>query len=103
MNWKPMIAAAALAAALVPAAAQAQSISAVEGARAKDRQGAYLSREDRDNLRRYGSNDDYGYGGYGYGYSTYGYGAPVYGGAYYDDDYGYGYGYGPSVGIYIGD
>ena len=101
MNWRPILAAAALATALAPAAAQAQSISAVEGARAKDRQGAYLTREDRDNLRRYGGNDDYGYGGYGYGggYSTYGYGAPVYGGAYYDDDYGYG----PSVGIYIGN
>ena len=103
MNLKPMIAAAALAAALVPAAAQAQSIGAVEGARAKDRQGAYLTREDRDNLRRYGGNDDYGYGGYGgygdYGYGGFSYGPPVYGGAYYDDDYSYG----PSVGIYIGD
>jgi hypothetical protein len=97
MNWRPILAAAALATALAPAAAQAQSIGAVEGARAKDRQGAYLTREDRDNLRRYGGNEDYGYGGYGYG--GYGYGPPVYGGAYDDDDYGYG----SSVGIYIGD
>ena len=96
MNWRPILAAAALATALAPAAAQAQSISAVEGARAKDRQGAYLTREDRDNLRRYGGNDDYGYGGYG----GYGYGPSVYDGAFYDDGY---YGYGPSVGIYIGD
>jgi hypothetical protein len=100
MNWKFPIAAAAMAVMMVPSLAQADSsIGAVEGARAKERQGAYLTRQDRDNLRRYGSNDDYGYGGYSGGYDTYGYGPPVYRGAYYDD----GYGYGPSVGIYIGD
>jgi hypothetical protein len=100
MKWTCAIAAAAMAFALAPATAQADSsIGAVEGARAKERQGAYLTRQDRDNLRRYGSNDDYGYGGYG---PSYGY-APYYGGAYYGGDYDYGYGYGPRVGIYIGD
>ncbi len=102
MTWKFPIAVAAMAAMMAPSMAQADlSIGAVEGARAKERQGAYLTRQDRDNLRRYGSNDDYGYGGYYGGYDSYGYGPPVYRGAYYDD--GYGYGYGPSVGIYIGD
>lgn len=97
MNWKCGIAGAAMALLLAPAAAQANSISSVEGARAKERQGAYLSGQDVEQLRRYGGNDDYGYG---FGYDSYGYGPPVYGGAYYYDD-GY-YDYGPSVGIYIG-
>jgi hypothetical protein len=98
MNWKCAIAGLAVAMMLAPATAQADSsIGAVEGARAKERQGAYLTREDRDNLRRYGGNDDdYRYGGYG----GYGYGPYAYPRAY--DDGGY-YGYGPSVGIYIGD
>lgn len=75
---------AVLAAALSIPAVQADDITSVEGARAKDRQGAYLTRQDREQLRRHGNNDDYGYrGGYGYGYGSYGYG-------------------GPSVGIYIG-
>lgn len=77
--------------------AQAQSISDVENARAKDRAGYYLNRQDRANLRRYGRNDGYGYRdhGYdgGYGYSRYGYGDRSYGdvsvyvgpGGYYDD------------------
>ncbi|AHB48630.1 hypothetical protein W911_09890 [Hyphomicrobium nitrativorans NL23] len=62
-------------------AVQADSIAEVEGARAQDRQGLYLDREQRENLRRYGRNDDYGYrrGGYSSGY--------------YD---------GPSIGIYVG-
>lgn len=93
MRWKYAIAGVAMAAALAPATGYADSISDVEGARAKERQGAYLSGQDVEQLRRYGSNDDYGYG---YG----GYGPPVYSGAYYDDGY---YDYGPSVGIYIGD
>ena len=101
MNWKQSIAAATLALSFAPGIALADSsISGVENARAKERQGAYLTREDRDNLRRYGGNDDYGYRGYG----GYGHGPYVYPGAYDDDgDYGYGYGYGPSVGIYIGN
>ena len=98
MKWTCMIAGAAMAAMLAPSMAQAQSIPDVENARAKERQGSYLSRQDRDNLRRYGGNDDYGYRGYGYG--PYGPGPYVYSGAYYD---GGTYGYGPSVGIYIGD
>lgn len=91
MNWKLAIAGVAMAVALAPAAVRADTISDVEGARAKERQGAYLSGQDVEQLRRYGGNDDlYGYGSYG---------PPVYGGAYYDD----GYSYGPSVGIHIGD
>jgi hypothetical protein len=94
MKWTRLIAGAAVATALAPAIAQAQSIGAVENARAKERQGTYLSPQDRDNLRRYGGNDDYG--------PRYGYG-PYYGGAYYGGGYGYGYGYGPGVSIYLGD
>ena len=60
------------------AAAQADSIGDVEGARAKERAGYYTSRQDREQLRRYGRNDDYGYrGGYGDGY----YSGRDYGGA----------------------
>lgn len=68
----------------VPVVAQADSISDVENARAKDRQGSYLSRHDREELRRYGANDDYGrrY------YRSY-------------DRYGY-YGGEPGVGVYVG-
>ncbi|HRO49272.1 MAG TPA: hypothetical protein PLW75_03950 [Hyphomicrobium sp.] len=74
-------ASAALMALFAVPAAQADSIADVEGARAKDRQGFHLNREQRESVRRYGRNDDYGYrrGGYGYGY--------------YD---------GPSIGIYVG-
>ena len=62
--------------------AQADTISDVEGARAKDRQGFYLNDQEREQVRRYGSNDDgYRRGGYGYGYDGY---------------------YGPSVGVYVG-
>ena len=69
-------------------AAMADSISSVEGARAKERAGYRLTGQDRDDLRKYGSNDDWGYRGYGYrgyGYRDYGY---------YDD--------GPSVSVYVG-
>ncbi len=72
----------------------AQSVGGVENARAKERQGTYLSPQDRENLRRYGGNDVYG--------PSYGYG-PYYGGAYYGGYYGYGDGYGPGVSIYLGD
>lgn len=72
---------AVLAAALAMPVAQADDISSVEGARAKDRQGTYLTRQEREHLRRHGSNDDYGYRDRGYGYG------------YYD---------GPSVGLYVG-
>lgn len=80
---KRTILAAALMAAVAGAVpAKADSISAVEGARAHERAGSYLTRQDREKLRRYGSNDDGFYSG--------------------RRGYGYGYGYGPSVGIYVG-
>lgn len=66
-------------------AVQADSISGVEGARAKERQGRYLNRSDREQLRRYGGNDDYRHGYRGYDYGGYGY-----------------YGGGPGVSVYIG-
>ena len=84
MIWKQVIAAVAVAITLAPVGAHAQSIGAVENARAKERQGSYLSPQDRENLHRYGGNDDYGRR---YGYDSYGYG-----GGYY---YGGGYAYGP--------
>ena len=62
------------------APAQADSISAVEGARAHERAGDYLTRQDREKLRRYGGNDD----------------------GFYSGRRGYGYRSGPSVGIYVG-
>lgn len=71
---------------------QADSLSDVEGARAKDRAGYYTTRQDREKLRRYGRNDDYR--GYGYrdGYyddDSYG-GASIYiGPRRYDGPYGY--------------
>ena len=69
-----------------PVVAQADSISDVENARAKDRQGRYLSRHDREQLRRYGGNDDY-----------------YYGRRYYHGGYGdYGYYGGSGVGVYVG-
>ncbi len=88
-NWTAVAAAALMVAFVAPMAhtsvAWADSISSVEGARAKERQGRYLTRQDREKLRRYGGNDDYGYGWRGYrGY-----------------DYGY-YGGGPGVSVYIG-
>lgn len=77
---------------LAPTVAMADSIASVEGARARERQGVYLTRQDREQLRRYGSNDDYRYRyGPSYGYDPYGYGG-----------YEGGYGYGPSVGLYFG-
>lgn len=72
------------------AVAQADSISSVENARAKERAGHHVSRQDREKLRRYGRNDDGYYGGYReyYGPSS---GVSVhigprsYDGGYYDD------------------
>jgi hypothetical protein len=96
MIWKQAIAAVAVGFALAPAlapvgAAQAQTIGAVENARAKERQGSYLSPQDRENLHRYGGNDDYGRR---YGYDSYGYN---------DGDYdGGAYSYGPAYGPYSG-
>lgn len=68
-NWAAAVGAALMVASVAPVA-QADSISGVEGARARDRAGYYLNSQDRDSLRRYGGNDDY-YGGY-YGYRGYG-------------------------------
>lgn len=72
---------------LTPAVAQANSISDVEGARAKERQGAYLTGQEVEQLRRHGGNDDYGYS----------YGPYTYGDTYYGDTYDSGYDYGPVV------
>ncbi|HVJ76194.1 MAG TPA: hypothetical protein VM620_00040 [Hyphomicrobium sp.] len=76
-NWAAA-ASAALIVSFVAPLAQADSISSVENARAKDRAGYYLDRQDREKLRRYGRNDDYGYypRGYGYGYYDGYYGDP---------------------------
>src|SRR3569833_2933221 len=93
MNWKPALAAAAfaIAAPALAPVAHAQTIGAVENARAKERQGSYLSPQGRENLRRYGGNDDYGPR---YGYEPYGYA----------DEYAYGgaYAYGPAYRAYPG-
>lgn len=71
MKWNWAAAAgAALFVTIAAPAAQADSISDVEGARAKDRAGYRLSRQDREQLRRYGRNDDYGWRG---SYRDYGY------------------------------
>jgi hypothetical protein len=81
MKWKCVIASAAMAMLFAPSMAQADSIGAVENARAKERQGSYLSPQDRESLRRYGGNDDYG--------PRYSYGPYWYGGGYYADYYRY--------------
>jgi hypothetical protein len=77
-----MIGAVSIAAFAAPIA-HADSISDVEGARAKERQGRYLNRGDREQLRRYGGNDDYGWRGR-------------------DRYYEEGYDDGPGVGVYVG-
>ena len=59
MQWKHAVVAVATTMVLAPSVAQAQSIGAVENARAKERQGTYLSPQDRENLHRYGGNDGY--------------------------------------------
>ncbi len=86
MKWKCAIVGVATAMLFAPSMARAQSVGAVENARAKERQGTYLSPQDRENLRRYGSNDDYG--------PRYRYGPYGYAGAYYGDYYRYEPGYG---------
>ena len=84
-KWTAAIGAAVMVAFAAPVA-HADSISGVEGARAKERQGRYLSRQDREELHRYGGNDDYYRGRYrDYGYRDY-------------DDYDGGSG----VGVYVG-
>jgi hypothetical protein len=72
-------ASAALVVAFIAPVVQADTIADVEGARAKERAGYYLNRQDRENLRRYGGNADYrdryvrdfDYGRYGPGIRVY--------------------------------
>jgi hypothetical protein len=72
-------ASAALTMAFIAPIAEANAIADVEGARAKERAGYYLNRQDRENLRRYGGNADYrdhyyrdfDYGRYGPGMRIY--------------------------------
>ncbi len=87
MKWKCAIAGAAVVMALAPSMALADSVSSIENARAKERQGRYLNAQDREQLRRWGGNDNYG--------RYYSYGPYVYGGGYYAD-----YDYGPRVRFY---
>jgi hypothetical protein len=61
---KSIIASAALFMAFAPSIAVADTVESVEGARAKDRQGRWLNHENREQLRRWGNNDDYGRYGY---------------------------------------
>ena len=83
-----ILAALATVTAFAPTVAVADSISQVEGARAAERAGRGLTRQDVEKLNRYGGNDDGFYSGYGYGYGP---------------GYGYTGGYGgPSVGVTIG-
>jgi hypothetical protein len=58
-NWAAAACAVLTVAAVAPLA-KADMISDVEGARARERAGYYLNSQDREFLRRYGSNDDYG-------------------------------------------
>jgi len=75
MKRKHVAAAALVAMIVAPSAGWADSISSVENARAKERQGRYLNRQDREQLRRWGSNDDGRYESYvPYGYDDYDYG-----------------------------
>jgi hypothetical protein len=90
MNWKCALAGVALAVALTPMAALADSASEIENARGKERQGLYLNDRDREHLRRWGGNSDYGR----YAYGPYAYGA--YGDGYYD-----GYDDEPDVSVYV--
>jgi hypothetical protein len=59
-----VIAGAMMAAVMAPGPSFADTIESVEGARARERQGRWLDRQDREELRRWGSNDDYGRYGY---------------------------------------
>ncbi len=61
------IAAAACAVMAVSGVSLADSISSVENARAKDRAGDYLNREDREHLRKYGRTSEAGFGDAGIG------------------------------------
>jgi uncharacterized membrane protein len=78
MKWNLAAAAgAALMMAFVTPVAQADSISSIENARAKERSGYYLTRQDREKLRQYGRESEHGWGYRGYGYAyDYGYDGP---------------------------
>lgn len=78
MTWKCVAATAVLLFALAPATSWADTVESIEGARSKERQGRWLDRQDRESLRRWGGNDDYGRY---YGYSRHDR-------RYYDYDYG---------------
>ena len=68
------------------------SISRIENARAKERSGYYLSRQDREKLRQYGRESEHGWGYRGYGHAyDYGYDGPFvfYGPPRYYEPYGY--------------
>ena len=68
MKWNLAAAAgAAMMMAFAVPAAQADSISSIENARAKERSGYYLSRQDREKLRQYGRESEHGWGYRGYG------------------------------------
>lgn len=84
---------AAVALSLAAPAARADSISGVEGARASERAGRYLSPYEIERLNRWGGNDD-GYNSgnvYPYGYAPYG-GGDYAGSVYVGPGHGY---YGP--------
>ena len=85
MKWKFAIAAAAMSLVSLPSIAVADSVDSIEGARAKERRDGYVNRQDREQLRRWGGNDDYG--------RYYTHGPYEYGGYYGDDDYGPAYRY----------
>ena len=89
MNWKCALAGVAVA--LVPTSASADSASEIENARAKERSGLYLNDRDREHLRRWGGDSDYGAR---YAYGPYAYGP-------YDDGYFGGYDYEPGVSVYV--
>ena len=80
-----------------PGAWAGGGIADVEGARAQERSGRGLTRQEIDSLDRYGGNDDGYTSGYGFGYGGppavgiyvgpgYGYGPPPYAEAPYDDE-----------------
>jgi hypothetical protein len=85
MHWKCALAGIAMAIALAPTPASADSVTEIENARAKERSGLYLNGRDREQLRRWGGSSDYGR----YAYRPY------------DDGYYGGYYYAPGVSIYV--
>jgi hypothetical protein len=84
MTWKLASAVLTAFVAATATSAMADSISEVEGARAHERSGHHLSRQDREKLRWWGRSSDGPYDDrYDYGYERgyrYGYADPYYGG-----------------------